>query len=211
MMPLLFHTGFSAEPVMPVFLERLDHQLFFLLNHGLSIPFLDVLMHWVSLLGDGLPLTLALGIILWVVDRQAFKHHYLWLVLAVVTGALVVQGLKYGLARPRPLSEFAALLQEGGMYINVIGHSLRHRSFPSGHTQAAASVFTYLLYLYPRSWYWWGTGAGLVGLSRVYLGAHFPLDVLAGALLGGLTATYAWRYRCAKTAPPGPETGAGGH
>jgi undecaprenyl-diphosphatase len=180
---------------MLAFLERLDHQLFFFLNHGLSAPVLDQIMLWVSICGDGLPLTLAVGFFLWQRDRQTFRQHYLWLVLAVVVGSLLVQGLKSGLARPRPLTEFAAFLEAGTVQINVIGLPLKYRSFPSGHTQAAASVFTYLLLLYPRYWPWWGLGPGLIGLSRIYLGVHFPFDVLAGALLGSLCATGAWRGR----------------
>jgi undecaprenyl-diphosphatase len=177
------------------FLERLDHQLFFALNQGLSMPLFDHLLWWVSVLADALVLTLAIGIGLWWLDRQTFKQHYGWLVFAVLAGGLLVQVLKYSLARPRPLSEFAALLQAGEVHINVIGRRLRHRSFPSGHTQAAASVFTYLVCLYPRRWFFWGGGILLVGLARVYLGVHFPSDVLAGALLGSLTAVGAWRLR----------------
>jgi undecaprenyl-diphosphatase len=177
------------------YLEHLDHQVFFTVNHSLSSPLLDYFLWWVSLLGDGIPLTLLVGIVLWCIDRQVLKQHYVWLVVAVVAGSLVVQGLKYGLARPRPLTEFADLLQAGTVYINVVGYPLRYRSFPSGHMQAAASVFTYLLCLYPRYWYWWAAGPALIGLSRIYLGVHFPLDVLAGALLGGLSATGAWRWQ----------------
>ena len=70
-------------------------------------------MWWVSVLGDGPPLTLLTGLGLWWYDRSIFKRHYVWLVLAVVLAALVSQGLKRSLERPRPLSEFAALLQSG--------------------------------------------------------------------------------------------------
>jgi membrane-associated phospholipid phosphatase len=111
-----------------------------------------------------------------------------------------VQAIKYGVARPRPLNEFAALLEAGAVHIKVIGPSLRHRSFPSGHTQVMASISTYLLCLYPRQWYWWGASLLLVGFSRVYVGVHFPVDVLAGALLGMLSTLGIWRWRSAVSA-----------
>jgi undecaprenyl-diphosphatase len=180
---------------MLTFVERLDHQLFFALNQGLSTPLLDHLLWWVSVLGDGTVLIPAIGLGLWWTDRRVCKQHYGWLVVTVLAGSLVVQLLKHGLARPRPLHEFAALLQAGEIYINVIGRPLRHHSFPSGHAQAAAAAFTYLIYLYPRGWYWWGSGMLLVGLSRIYLGVHFPSDVLAGTLLGSLSAWGAWHLR----------------
>jgi undecaprenyl-diphosphatase len=180
---------------MLVFVERLDHQLFFALNQGLSTPLLDSLLWWASVLGDGIVLTLAAGLGLWWRERQVCKQHYGWLVVAVLVGSVVGQLLKYGFARPRPMNEFAALLQAGAVQFNVIGHSLQHRSFPSGHAQAAAAVCTYLLYLYPHRWYWWGLIPVLIGLSRVYLGAHFPMDVLAGLGLGSLSALGARRLQ----------------
>jgi undecaprenyl-diphosphatase len=180
---------------MLTFLERLDHQLFLALNQGLSTGSLDYLLWLVSVLADGFILVAIVGVSLWYVDRQTFKQHYVWLIVAVLVGGCVVQALKYGVARPRPLKEFAAMLQTGAVSINLLSPPLRHRSFPSGHTQAMASVSLYLYYLYPRQWYWWGASLLLVGLSRIYVGVHFPLDVLAGALLGLLSTFGVWRLR----------------
>ena len=177
-------------------LERLDHQLFFALNHGLSTPVLDYFLWAVSTLGNSTGLLVGTAIGLWLCDRRAFKQHYVWLVLAVVMGFLVVQGLKYGLARPRPLSAFATLVQAGEVHLNIIGHRLHNRSFPSGHAQAAAAVFTYLLCLYPQRWLWWSMGTLTAGLARIYLGAHFPSDVLVGIGIGCLSALGVLRLQC---------------
>jgi undecaprenyl-diphosphatase len=180
---------------MLAFLERLDHQLFFALNQGLSTTGLDYLLWVVTWCADGFVLVAMVGVMLWCVDRQTFSRHYRWLIVAVLVGSLAVQVIKYGVARPRPLNEFAVLLEAGTVHINVIGPSLRHRSFPSGHTQVMASVSMYLFCLYPRQWYWWSASLFLVGFSRVYVGVHFPMDVLAGALLGTLSTLGVWRWR----------------
>ena len=169
---------------MLAYLERFDHQLFFALNNGLASPWWDWLFWSISVIGDGTPLTLLTGLVLWRYDRRAWRLHYGWLVLAVVGGNGVVHLLKYSIARPRPLALFAPLLQSGAVYIHTAGKLLFQGSFPSGHAQAAAAVCTYLWCLYPRHRLWWGTILFLVGLSRIYLGVHFPADVLCGTLLG---------------------------
>lgn len=181
---------------MLAYLEHLDHQLFFVLNRGLASPWGDWLFWGISILGDGIPLTLIVGVALWRYDRPTYHTHYVWLVLAVVLGSIMVYLLKQGFDRPRPLTQFAPLLQNGALTIHAVGPQLLHRSFPSGHAQAAAAVSTYLWCLYPRYVYCWGMLLFMVGLSRIYLGVHFPADVVGGSCLGMLLAWGIFVLRC---------------
>lgn len=169
-------------------LEQLDHQLFFAINNGWSAPVLDYLFWTLATFGNGTGMVLGALVLLWWFDRDLVKRHWAWLLLAVFMGAAVMQALKYGIGRPRPLSTFALLVESGQAHINVVGRTLSHRSFPSGHAQAAASVLTYLGCLYPRYWLGWGTGILLAAIGRVYVGVHFPSDVIAGAILGSFSA-----------------------
>ncbi|WP_114416180.1 phosphatase PAP2 family protein [Marinospirillum perlucidum] len=61
-------------------------------------------------------------------------------------------------------------------------------SFPSGHTLHAVAFTTLLVIALPQSAWLLGCFTGLVALSRLVLGLHYPSDVLAGALLGWLVA-----------------------
>ena len=95
---------------------------------------------------------------------------------------LVTQGLKYTINRERPYDKYPLLI-----YPYEIERS---KSFPSGHTSTAFSVATSLALQY-KKWYvvvpayaW----ASSVGYSRLYLGEHYPTDVLAGAAIGAGSA-----------------------
>jgi undecaprenyl-diphosphatase len=57
-------------------------------------------------------------------------------------------------------------------------------SFPSGHAATSVAGAVVLAYLLGRWWPWLGLLAAAVAFSRVYVGVHYPLDVLAGAALG---------------------------
>ena len=62
---------------------------------------------------------------------------------------------------------------------------LKDHSFPSGHTTAVFSVLTPFMLHVPSLFIPLLVLASLVGLSRIYLGHHYPTDVLVGAFLGG--------------------------
>jgi undecaprenyl-diphosphatase len=69
-----------------------------------------------------------------------------------------------------------------------LGPSERNHTFPSGHTATAFAGATVLSAFAPRYRLAFYALACLVGFSRLYNGVHYPTDVLAGAVLGTLTA-----------------------
>jgi undecaprenyl-diphosphatase len=67
---------------------------------------------------------------------------------------------------------------------NIGNNPLKDHSFPSGHTTAIFSIVTPLIFLNPFIGMFLLFAALLVAISRMYLGLHYPSDVLAGIVLG---------------------------
>lgn len=114
--------------------------------------------------------------------RSLYKSALALFVGFSVSLSAIISGiLKVTIDRPRPfhLHPFIEKLSSGGS-----------PSFPSGHTADAFSFATSISLIYPRWYvvipaYTWAFG---VAYSRMYLGVHFPSDVLGGAVLGLVSA-----------------------
>lgn len=112
---------------------------------------------------------------------KATQHKAIVMLEAQVANAVITQGLKYIINRKRPSEKYPD-------FIPVVYE--KTPSFPSGHTSGAFANATSLSLAF-RKWYVvipaysWAT---LMGYSRMYLGVHYPSDVLAGAVLGSSTA-----------------------
>jgi len=101
------------------------------------------------------------------------------LILGGLTLSLVVQLMKVLIHRTRPYIKLEN--------IRIVGSRERGRSFPSGHTCQVFFMATLLLqYYHVQALVWFAlyTLASLVGITRIYVGMHYPRDVLGGAILG---------------------------
>ncbi len=152
----------------------MDTTLYTLVNAS-HAPWLDDLMLLASAVGRA-------GFVWWVTALIAMvfpgRRMAAWrLVLAVALAYLLVDGvIKPVIGRARPFDVVADA--------RLIDQRPVTSSFPSGHTAAAVAGALAAGRLFPRARLaWWLLAAG-VALSRVYVGAHWPTDVVAGAVLG---------------------------
>lgn len=156
----------------------MDAALFLAVN-GAGTPALDDAMWAVSELGKGEYATLIAFLLLSLAQRAVRPGALAAVALAALLAGGVTDVLKDHVARPRPLGAL-------GGQVRVVGEELRWRSFPSGHSACAAALCVAAAGLVRtrRAWAVGAALAGLVMLSRVYVGAHYPGDVLGGALVG---------------------------
>ncbi len=159
---------------------NLDEQLFLAINDALSGPVSSIFFQVVTRFGNGLVLAVLVGLFMVLFDRKKLKTHLLPLAISVAMGGLVVNLAKIAVDRDRPANHFA----HSGEKVHTPAGTPPDMSFPSGHTQTAFGAATFLSCMYPVAAPFLLLLAALVGVSRMALGVHFPLDVLVGAISG---------------------------
>jgi undecaprenyl-diphosphatase len=167
-------------------LITIDQQLFLFINHLPHTEFTNQVAQFFSGVGTWGVIWLGLTVLLFL--REEKRDHWFFLPpLLVMAGTTLSEYiLKWIVARPRPTAEMGAL---------IVGHA-DNFSFPSTHATFAFAFATVIAYE-KRRWKWWVyTLAVCIALSRVYLGVHYPLDIVAGALLGWVIGRLAlWMSR----------------
>jgi membrane-associated phospholipid phosphatase len=163
-----------------LFSQNIDIELLRAINSPQDLPsdpFFRTVSNSDMYVITGVPVTMAIfGLVQH--DDQLLRNA------CVVGGATVLNLgvtalLKYSINRERPFVTYPDI-------INKTGKVIKDPSFPSGHTSTAFTMATSISLEYPK-WYIIipaYTYAGTVGYSRMHLGAHYPSDVLMGALIG---------------------------
>jgi membrane-associated phospholipid phosphatase len=143
-------------------------------------PVLDTLFKGITFVGDEKFALLVVPFLYWALDKAlALRMGFLYLGSAYVNTVL-----KAVFAVPRPSATAVRVIAPAEGY-----------SFPSGHAQTTTTVWGYLATQVRKAWFWAVTTVliVLVGLSRVYLGVHYPQDVIVGTVIGlVLVAVYNW-------------------
>ncbi len=123
---------------------------------------------------------------------KAAGSFCLFMAVIYVVNVGVYGGLKHLIQRPRP---FAAQAETVRLLSDETRHLHHSGSFPSGHANNAFMIAVVLAGRFRRGrWAIFGV-ASLVALSRVYLGVHYPSDVIAGACLGSVITWFMVSFR----------------
>lgn len=168
-------------------LARLDVAVFFLFNHGLANRLFDHAMPFLSRIGAGGAVWFALCALAFLLagrrGRRIAVTCAFAIVIAWVMSDLVLKGL---VQRPRPFDT-----TELGQAVRLLGPPPNSFSFPSGHTSVSFAAAPVLARLGPAvAAISWVLAIG-IAISRIYVGDHFPSDVLGGMAVGLLASRVA--------------------
>jgi membrane-associated phospholipid phosphatase len=176
---VLFPILSAAVLLVSIFALSLNRDLFVFLHHWLRQIHLDVVWEALTFFGDAGVTPL---IMIWFIAR---RPDLVWATLwASLLAYFVSHGLKPLVNELRP----PAVLE----HLDVLGPYLKYSSFPSGHATTIFTCIGLLTLGIPTrgvtTWLLWIIGI-TVALSRIAVGVHWPIDVLAGLMIGWLSAS----------------------
>lgn len=163
---------------MSTFIRRVkgsDDFLLKLFNNTIKCKLFDILMPIITYLGSAVFTTLYCFVLLFIPSEFGY-YFAIKCSLTLLSSTLVTQIIKHTVNRIRPY------IKIDNLNVKMIG--IDNYSFPSGHTTAAFSTAVITGLFFPNFFSGAIILASFVGVSRMYLGVHYPTDVLIGMIIG---------------------------
>ncbi|MEG0006086.1 MAG: phosphatase PAP2 family protein [Clostridium sp.] len=145
---------------------------------GFSSPFLDFIFQIITVCGEGVVIIGVLSTIYWAINKEFGEY----IGFSYFTSMLINNFVKDIFKASRPIGQVGV--------VSLRTETATGYSFPSGHSQGASTFYTALSIGIKKRWVYivFGVLIFFIGLSRLYLGVHYPRDVIAGIFLGILSS-----------------------
>ncbi len=159
------------------FIQNIDLWLFYLINVKLANPVTNWFMPFVTNLNNWLPVYAVFAILLlWKGGKKGRLAVVTIIITIIISDQLSSSILKELIGRIRPCHVLSDL--------NILVPCGAGKSFPSSHAVNNFAVAGILTYYYTKyKWYFYSI-ASIVAISRVFVGVHYPFDVIGGACIG---------------------------
>ena len=186
----------TKQNIMLQQLLQLDRHLFYFINHTLANPFFDRIMPWVCTPANWIPLYVFIIVFcLWKFKKQGIIIIVFIALSAGFSDFSCDRIIKPLVHRERPCRD--PITAKTDMVRVTCGSGY---SFPSIHAADHFAMALFMILIFYKKWRWiwlWGIlWAGLISVSRIYVGVHFPIDVLGGTIYGVLVGwLFSWLFK----------------
>jgi len=143
------------------------------------------LLNWLGIFfAQYLPYLMVIFIIFLLLLEKNWRQQIYFFALAglsvILSRGIITEIIRFFYYRPRP---FLAL-----QFQSLLGNSDINGSFPSGHA-AAYFALALAIFYFDKKWGWrFLIAAAIMGIARIFVGVHWPSDILAGAIIGLVSA-----------------------
>lgn len=170
-----------------------DKQLFLDINRQHAEWLDPVMLFFSSYTAWGIIAGLIFLYVLFVKSKERRWLAACFMFFSVAATNLSNQLIKVIVERPRPIHETAFL-----DVIHAIEKFDTSYSFFSAHSSSSFALAIFASLVVRRNWFTVSTvlWALIVGYSRIYVGKHYPMDVVVGILFGSLMAVFSWKLYC---------------
>lgn len=170
-------------------LQNIDYVVFQYINQTIQHPFLDIVLTFLRTAPNWIPLYIFLAVYLLYTYKLDAIQYVFYIIIAFALADFISHGiLKPWIHRLRPCHSLTLHARL------VLGHCGGKWSFPSTHASnhMAIALSIVLSGIFKKKWinYIWIFWALAIGFAQIYVGVHYPSDIIAGYVLGILIAYF---------------------